>query len=63
MGEAVTGRVGNTIHRHDSVFSVTGHIILDNRMHEVQRPIESREVPEQRQRDRMCPVDDDQTLS
>ena len=63
LSEAVTGRTGDTVHRHGSIFSVTGHSRLDDRTHEVQRPIESREVPEQRQRDRMRPVDDDQTLS
>ena len=59
----MTGRTGVTVYRHGSVFSVTGSSTVDDRTHEVQRPIESREVPEQRQRDRMRPVDDDQTLS
>ena len=45
LSEAVTGRTGDTVHRHSSVFSVTGHSRLDDRMHEVQRPIISRKVP------------------
>ena len=61
--EAVTGRTGDTVYRHGSVFSMTGHSRLNDRTHEVQRPIESREVPERCQRDWTRPVDDDQTLS
>ena len=59
----MTGRTGDTVHRHGSVFSVTGRIRLDDQTHEVQRPIESKEIPERRQRDRTRPVDDDRTLS
>ena len=61
LSEAVTGRTGDTIHRHSSVFSVTGRSRLDDRSHGVQHPIESKEVPERRQRDRTCPIDDDRT--
>ena len=61
LSEAVTGRTDDTIHRHGSVFSVTGRSRLDDRMHEVRRPIEFREVLEQRQHDWTRPVDDDRT--
>ena len=63
LSEAVTGRTDDTVHRHNSVFSVTGRSRLDDRTHEVQRPIESKEIPERRQRDRTRPVEDDRTLS
>ena len=63
LSEAVTGCTGDTVHRHGSVFSMTGHNRLDDRTHEVQCPIESREVPERRQHDRTRPVNDDRTLS
>ena len=46
LSEAVTGRTGDTVHRHDSVFSTTRRSRLDDRTHEVQCPIEYREVPE-----------------
>ena len=61
LSEAVTESTGDTVHRHGSVFSVTGRSRLDDRMHEVHHPIESREVPEWRQRDRTRPIDDDWT--
>ena len=35
LSEAVTGRTGDTVHRHDSVFSVTGRSRLDDRTHKV----------------------------
>ena len=61
LSEAVTGHTYDNVYRHDSVFSVTRRSRLDDRTHEVQRPIESREVPERRQHDRTHPVDDDRT--
>ena len=63
LSEAVTGRTGDNVHHHGSVFSVIGRSTVDDRTHEVKRPIESRDVPKQRQRDRTRPVDDDRTLS
>ena len=63
LSEAVAGCTSDTIHHHCSVFSMTGCSRLDDRTHEVQHPIESREVLEQRQHDQMCLVDDDRTLS
>ena len=63
LNEEVIGRTGDTVHHHCIVFSVTGRSRLDDRTHEVQRLIESREVLERRQRDRMHPVNDDRTLS
>ena len=57
----MTGRTGDTVHRHGRVFSVTGRSKLDDQTHEVQRSIISREVPERRQRDRTRSVDDDRT--
>ena len=59
----MTGRTGDTVHRHDNDFSVIGRSRLDDWTHEVQRPIESKEVLEWRQRDRTRSVNDDQTLS
>ena len=56
LSEAVIGRTGDTVHRHDSVFNVTGRSRLDDRTHKVHHPIKSREVLERRQRDRMRPV-------
>jgi len=46
LSEAVTERTGDTVHCHGSIFSVTGRSRLDDQTHEVQRPIESREVLE-----------------
>ena len=63
LSEAVIGCTGDTVHCHGSVFSMTGHSRLDDRTHEVQRPIEFREVLERRQCDRTRPVDDDRTQS
>ena len=53
----MTGRTGDTVHHHGSVFSVTGCNRLDDWTHEVQRPIESKEVLEWRQRDRKRPIE------
>ena len=63
LSEAVTGRTGDTVRHHGSVFSMIGRSRLDDWTHEVQRPIESREVLERRQHDQIRPVDDDWTLS
>ena len=48
LSEAVTGHTGDTVHRHSNIFNMTGRSRLDDRTHEVQRLIESREVPERR---------------
>ena len=63
LSEAVTGHTGDTVHRHNNIFNMTGRSRLDDRTHEVQRLIESREVLERRQCDRTRLVDDDWTLS
>ena len=57
----VTGRDDDTVHCHDNSSALTGRWRVIDRTQELQRPIESREIPERRQRDRTHPIDSDRT--
>ena len=61
LSEAVIGRTSDNVYRHGSVFSVTRRSRLDDRTHEVQRHIESREVLERRNVDRTRQMVSDRT--
>ena len=57
----VTGCDDDTVHCHDNSSALTGRWRVIDRMEELQRLIESREVPERRQHDRMRPINSDRT--
>ena len=57
----VTGRNDDTVHYRDNSSALIGHWRVIDRTLELQRPIESKEVLERRQRDRTRPIDSDWT--
>ena len=57
----MTGRDDDTVHYRDNSSALTERWRVIDRTPELQRPIESREVPERRQRDRTRPIDSDWT--
>ena len=57
----VTEHDVDTVYCRDNSSALTGRWRVIDRTQELQRPIESREVPERRHRDRTRPIDSDWT--